>query len=125
MMWLLIIGSHFSILKIESGGYEMRKLIGKDAFAVARIIKKSGIKNELAELEFNGDYSKLGLKVFITIFETLSSQGLEQEVFAFLNDILGVEDTSNMDIFELIELIKEYAKANDLKRFLSLVGSTL
>lgn len=104
----------------------MRKLIGKDAFKMARILKKSGIKNKLDSIEIDtSNYTKVGVNVLMTIIEACSEQGVEDEVFAFLDDVLEINGTSNMDLFELIEHIKLFAKENDLKRFLSVVGSTL
>nr|DAY63896.1 MAG TPA: hypothetical protein [Caudoviricetes sp.] len=106
----------------------MRKLIGKDAFTVARIIKKSGLKDNLDAIQVMGenpDYTKLGIKIFMVIVEGCANKDVDKEVFAFLDDILEVKNTDKMDLFELIELIKEYAEENDLKRFLSLVGSTI
>lgn len=107
----------------------MRKLIGKDAFTVARIIKKSNLKKELENVSIEAsqetDYKKIGVKVFMIVIEGCANEGVEHEVFKFLNDVLEVQNTSEMDIFELIELVKAYAKENDLKRFLALVGSTI
>lgn len=105
----------------------MRKLKGKDTFTVLRIIKKAGIKEELANLMALGEKnaSKVGVKVFMTIVEGCGNQGVDEEIFAFLDDVLEVQNTKEMDLFELVELLKDFAKVNDLKRFLSLVGSTL
>lgn len=107
----------------------MRKLIGKDVFTVARIIKKSNLKKELEnvamEVTKETDYKKVGVKVFMAVIEGCANEGVENEIFKFLDDVLQVQNTSEMDIFELIELVKGYAKENDLKRFLALVGSTM
>lgn len=105
----------------------MRKLQGKDMFTVAKIIKKADIKDKLASMmdTKEKDVTKVGVKVFITIIEGCANEGVDKEIFNFLNDVLEVGNTADMDIFELIELVKAYAKENDLKRFLSLVGSTI
>lgn len=107
----------------------MRKLLGKDAFTVSRIIRKSNLKKEIESIienvEKGTDYTQLGVKVFMAVFESCAHEGVENEIFSFLDDILEIPNTSEMDIFELIELIKKYSKENDLKRFLSLVGSTV
>lgn len=107
----------------------MRKLQGKDLFTVSRILKKANIKEELvsmmAGVTNEADAGKVGLKAFLTLIEACGNDGVDAEVFKFLDDVLEVKGTKTMDLFDLIELIKQLAAENDLKRFLSLVGSNL
>lgn len=106
----------------------MKKLNGTHVFKVARIIKKAKLGDKVAEL-YGGkkqDATKLGIKVFMTIVESAGEEGVDKEVFALLNELLEVENSEEMDVFELLDLLKSYGEQNDVKGFLSkVVGLTI
>lgn len=105
----------------------MKNLQGKHVFKVARIINKAKLGDKIAGL-YTGkkqDVNKLGYKILMTIVESAGEEGVDKEVFALLDELLEVKNSAEMDVFELIDLLKLYGQQNDVKSFLSKVVSLM
>lgn len=109
----------------------MRKLNIKDAFTLARIIKKADIKEEIADfanriaVKKNGkdetvNTEAVGLEFVITLITSLSSKDTEQEFYALLADIRGditADEVSKLSIPEVLDNVKTIIRENDIKSF--------
>lgn len=109
----------------------MRKLNIKDAFTLARIIKKADIKEEIADFANRIAVKKnskdemvnteaVGLEFVITLITSLSNKETEQEFYSLLADIRGditADDVSELSIPEVLDNIKTIIRENDIKSF--------
>lgn len=109
----------------------MRKLNIKDAFTLARIIKKADIKEEIADFANRIAVKKnskdetvnteaVGLEFVVTLLSSLSSKEIEQEIYALLADIRGditADEVSKLSIPEVLDNIKTIIRENDIKSF--------
>lgn len=109
----------------------MRKLNIKDAFTLARIIKKANIKEEIADFANRIAVKKnskdetvnteaVGLEFVVTLLSSLSSKEIEQEIYALLADIRGditADDVSKLSIPEVLDNVKTIIRENDIKSF--------
>lgn len=109
----------------------MRKLNIKDAFSLARIIKKADIKEEIANfanriaVKKNGkdetvNTEAVGLEFVVTLITSLSSKETEQEFYALFADIRGditADDVSKLSIPEVLDNVKTIIRENDIKSF--------
>lgn len=109
----------------------MRKLNIKDAFTLARIIKKADIKEEIAgfanriAVKKNGkdetvNTEAVGLEFVITLITSLSSKDTEQEFYSLLADIRGditADEVSKLSIPEVLNNVKTIIRENDIKSF--------
>nr|DAN07747.1 MAG TPA: hypothetical protein [Caudoviricetes sp.] len=109
----------------------MRKLSIKDAFTLARIIKKADIKEEIADfanriaVKKNGkdetvNTEAVGLEFVITLITSLSSKETEQEFYSLLADIRGditADEVSKLSIPEFLDNVKAIIRENDIKSF--------
>lgn len=109
----------------------MRKLNIKDAFTLARIIKKADIKEEIADfanriaVKNNGkdetvNTEAVGLEFVITLLTSLSNKETEQEFYSLLADIRGditADDVSKLSIPEVLDNVKTIIRENDIKSF--------
>jgi len=101
----------------------MRKIVTKDAFALARIIKKANIRKEVAE--FATTFSKgknakeVGLEFFVLLIESTSEPAVEKEIYSMIASIAEADEKEipNKPLSELIEILKEIVKENDLNGF--------
>lgn len=109
----------------------MRKLNIKDAFTLARIIKKADIKEEIADfanriaVKKNGkdetvNTEAVGLEFVITLITSLSNKETEQEFYSLLADIKGdiiADEVSKLSIPEVLSDVKKIIRENDIKSF--------
>ena len=110
----------------------MRKLNIKDAFTLARIIKKADIKEEIADFanriatkkrnskDETVNTEEVGLEFVVTLLSSLSSKEIEQEIYALLADIredITAEEVSKLSIPELLGDVKTIIRENDIKSF--------
>ena len=109
----------------------MRKLNIKDAFTLARIIKKADIKEEIADfanriaVKKNGkdetvNTEAVGLEFVITLITSLSNKETEQEFYSLLADIRGditADEVSKLSIPEVLSDVKKIIRENDIKSF--------
>ena len=103
----------------------MRKLSIKDAFTLARIIKKADIKEEIADFANNSkdetvNTEAVGLEFVITLLTSLATKETEQEFYSLLADIRGditADDVSKLSIPEVLDNVKAIIRENDIKSF--------
>lgn len=109
----------------------MRKLNIKDAFTLARIIKKADIKEEIADFanriaiknnskDETVNTEAVGLEFVITLLTSLATKETEQEFYSMLADIRGditADDVSKLSIPEVLDNVKAIIRENDVKSF--------
>lgn len=109
----------------------MRKLSIKDAFTLARIIKKADIKEEIADFanriavknnskDETVNTEAVGLEFVITLITSLSNKETEQEFYSLLADIRGditADEVSKLSISEVLDNVKTIVRENDIKSF--------
>lgn len=100
-----------------------RKLAFKDAFAVAAIVKKAGIRNEFAEIANKAlkseekDIEKIGVNMFLALVENAVSA--QDDICNLLASICGktASEVENADMSEIVELAKDICEKNDIASF--------
>lgn len=109
----------------------MRKLSIKDAFTLARIIKKADLKEEIADFanriavknnskDETVNTEAVGLEFVITLITSLSNKETEQEFYSLLADIRGditADEVSKLSIPEVLDNVKTIVRENDIKSF--------
>lgn len=109
----------------------MRKLSIKDAFTLARIIKKANIKEEIADFanriaiknnskDETVNTEAVGLEFVITLLTSLSNKETEQEFYSLLADVRGditSDEVSKLSIPEVLDNVKAIIRENDVKSF--------
>ena len=104
----------------------MRKLQTSDLFSFARVIKASGIRDELVgylqTISKDSDKEQVGMKTILMIVEALS--GAEKEVYKALAPVFERNDLDTMPPQEFFGLLKQMSEENDLVSFFgSLFGT--
>lgn len=108
----------------------MRKLRTTDVFAGMRLVKKAGLKETVQRIaalakerkreeseEGEGvNIEELGIDMVLGIIENLAEVGAEQKVYEFLAGPLEktVEELKNMEVLELIEMMKSYKEVENV-----------
>lgn len=100
-----------------------RKLAFNDVFRFAKIINRTGTKDELIKLMQEGsakgaDTESLGMRFFSLMLEKLPLA--EQEIYGFLGGLCEktVEEIANSELTEILELFSDiFDKNKDLKGF--------
>lgn len=109
----------------------MRKINIKDAFTLARIIKKADIKEEIADFanriavknnskDETVNTEAVGLEFVITLLTSLATKETEQEFYSILADIRGditADEVSKLSIPEVLDNVKAIVRENDIKSF--------
>ena len=102
----------------------MRKLNTTDVFTALRLIRKGNLKStlipymeELTKKE--ADLTKVGIDGFLTLIEIFAEHQSEQALYDFLSGPfeMTAEDIGKMDLWELIDKLKEFREVNNLERF--------
>ena len=106
----------------------MRKLNTSDVFAMARVIRASGIRGELQELirrvaGSDTPAESVGIEGFLIIMEALAERKSETAIYEALAGPFEMDagDIATMDLESLSERLTELVKENDLKRFFDFV----
>ncbi len=105
----------------------MRKINITDVFKFSRIIKKSGIREDLKDM-FNlgknsdnneNDIKELGINVAFTIIENFSDEKIEKEFYELLASIAEkeTETIKNQSLETTISMIVDISKENNLVIF--------
>lgn len=111
----------------------MRTLKTSDLFSFARVIKASGIREELISYlqklakEDTTDQERVGINTILMIAEALSEKKAEKAIYEALAPVfeLSVEEIEDLPPAELIALLKQMAEENDLVNFMGSVFGTL
>lgn len=108
----------------------MRKLNTSDVFAFARIIKASGMREELKAIirdissKENWDVEEIGMDSVLAIMEALAEKKSEAAICEMLAGPLemSAEEVQTLELPELAECIRQLISENDLKSFFSFVS---
>lgn len=100
----------------------MRKIITKDVFKLARLIKHSGAKEELTDIlgaSREADASEIGLKAVMTLISACGEENTEKEIYELLSGIAEKKpsEIENMALEDLKELLEDIADENNLSDF--------
>ena len=109
----------------------MRKLQTRDIFAFARVIKASGMRNELKNLITSIDttkeldYKQIGIDGFLLIIEALAEKKSENAIYEALAAPMEIKakDLAEMPLDELFAKLKEMAESIDFKSFFGYVSA--
>jgi hypothetical protein len=99
----------------------MRKLMFKDCLALARVMRKTNISDQLSEIAEKSkdkgvNIQKVGAKAVFAMFESCGDEEAEKEIYKLLGDIFEA-DVEHMPINEVIESFKKLAAENNLMGF--------
>lgn len=112
----------------------MRKLITADVFAMARIIKASGMREQLtafvrklAAEDKALDVEAVGYEGVLIIIEALAERKAENALYEALAPVmeLTAEEVKNLPPAEFVDRVKEIAEQNDIKSFFGYVSGIL
>lgn len=109
----------------------IRKLGLKDAFAFGRILKMAKIKDNIdvlsESLKEEKSIEKGGLKIFVTLIESASSEQVEAMIYKFIASLSGrtEEAVSEASLDDIKEFISTLAEENNLNSFFDSALSAL
>lgn len=111
----------------------MRKLRTSDLFSFARVIKTSGIREELVgyiqelSVQENIDQSRVGINTIFMIIEALADKKAEGAIYDALAPVfeMTADDVAAMSPSDLIGCLKQLAEENDLVNFMDSVSGIL
>ena len=111
----------------------MRSLKTSDLFSFARVIKASGVREELTDyiqrlsMQENTDLSKIGFNTMLMIMEALSDKKAEKAIYEALAPVfeMTVDQIQDLPPKDLFDLLKQMAEENDLANFMGSVFGTL
>lgn len=103
----------------------MRKLRTGDLFSFARVIKASGIREDLVgylqTINAQSDKEQVGMTTILMIIEALSDKKAERAFYDALAPVFEVDDVESMSPSELFSNLKQLAEENDLPNFFNTV----
>lgn len=111
----------------------MRKLRTSDLFSFARVIKASGIREELMNYirklagEDTTDQERIGINTILMIAEALADKKAEKAIYEALGPVfeLSPAEVEELPPAVLMTLLKQLAEENDLVNFMGSVFGTL
>lgn len=111
----------------------MRSLKTSDLFSFARVIKASGVREELTDYiqrlskQDNTDVSKIGFNTMLMIMEALSDKKAERAIYEALAPVfeMTVDQIQDLPPKDMFDLLKQMAEENDLANFMGSVFGTL
>ena len=112
----------------------MRKLITADVFAFARVIKASGMREQLtsyvrklAAQDKELDVEAVGYEGLLVMIEALAERKAENALYEALGSIadLKPEEIRNLPPAEFFNLFKEIFEENDIQAFFGYVSGIL
>ena len=111
----------------------MRKLKTADIFSFARVIKASGIREELVgylqQISAQDDVNteRVGINTILMIIEALSDRKAERAIYEALGPVfeMSASEVEDMPPAELFVLLKQLSEENDLTDFFGSLSSIL
>lgn len=108
----------------------MRKLKTTDVFATMRIIKKTGMKEDLIPLIKKATAENLediGIEGFLTIIEILSEKNSEKAIYEVLAGPfeMTAKEVENLELDELAKLLEQLGNENNVKNFFKALSSVI
>ena len=116
------------------GERKMRKIITADVFAFARVIKASGMREQLtafirklAAQDKELDVEAVGYEGLLVMIEALAERKAESALYEALGSIAEMKpsDIQNLPPAEFFKLFKDISEENDLKAFFGYVSGIL
>lgn len=109
----------------------MRKLNTSDLFACARVLKVSGMREELKNVVqkyASGDVEEVGILTILAMIETLMGEKKSEE--AIYDMLAGIAETEpdnirNLELPELATFLQNIASENDMKSFFGMLSGIL
>lgn len=103
----------------------MKKIQTSDLFNALRIVKESGIKDDIAKLirQYSDgqehDVKSVGINGVLSIVDAMASAGAEREIYKFLAALAETEPDAikDMEIGDFVTLLEEIGKENDIPAF--------
>ena len=110
----------------------MRSLITSDVFAAVRIIRASGMREELKQLirralESDSPAESVGIEVFLVIAEAMAEKKSEDAIYEFLAGPFEITpgEVAALPVDKLLEKLTELLKGCNLKSFFKSVSGIL
>lgn len=110
----------------------MRKINTSDVFALARVVRASGMREELRVLikqaaETESKLEDVGIDGFLTILEALAEKKAEAAIYEVLSGPFEAtaQEVAAMELDELMEKLHCLVQENDLKRFFKWLSGIL
>lgn len=110
----------------------MRKLNTADVFAMARIIRASGVREELREMihrvaDQGLSMESVGIEGVLVIVEAVAEKKAEHAMYEALSGPFEVaaEEIAAMELDALIDSLEQLHQENDLQRFFGFVSRIL
>lgn len=116
------------------GERKMRKIITADVFAFARVIKASGMREQLtafirklAAQDKELDVEAVGYEGLLVMIEALAERKAESALYEALGSIAEMKpsDIQNLPPAEFFKLFKDISEENDIKAFFGYVSGIL
>lgn len=100
----------------------MRKIMTKDIFATMRVIKKSGMKQQLIPLvkkAAEADVAEVGIEGMLTVMEVLAEHNSERAVYEVLSGPFEMtsDEVEALELDELTTMLTELGEQNNLRNF--------
>lgn len=102
----------------------MRNLLTADLFKAVRVIKASGLKEEVKPLlkkaaESEADVQNVGIEAIMALIGALAENGVEKQLYEFLSGPFEMEpkEVAQLDIVELCEKIQWLWEEGNLQAF--------
>jgi len=112
----------------------MRKLVTSDVFALARIIKASGMREQLttfvkglAAQDKPLEVESVGYEGILVMIEALAERKAEAAIYEALASIMETtpDSVKNLPPAEFVAALKEIGEENDIKSFFAYVSGIL
>lgn len=112
----------------------MRKLITADVFALARVIKASGMREQLttfvkglAAKDEPLDTETVGYEGFLVMIEALAERKAEAAIYELIGSVAEMppDEVKTLPPAEFFDLIKQIGEENDIKSFFAYVSGIL
>ena len=102
----------------------MRNLLTEDLFKAVRVIKASGLKEEVRPMlkmaaEGKSDIMSVGIEGIMTVIGALAESGVEKQLYQFLSGPFEMEpeEVARLDVVDLCKYIEWLWKEGNLQPF--------
>lgn len=101
----------------------MRKIKTIDVFKLARIIRLSGAKEDIAEslraTQSGEAPGEVGINLMMTLITVCGNEEVEKSIYELIGGVAEEEpdDIMNKDLDKLTELLRDIAEQNNLSNF--------
>lgn len=105
----------------------MRKLNASDLFNAGRLIKNSGVKEEVMKIYNHAESNTAegaGVEFIFTVLEVATKAGIEMELYKFFGNITekSPEEFRDQDLAITFAELEQINQENDLKHFFDVLA---